>query len=313
MKKPLLQLVCACFAFLSFTSLESFSMEHVQKLSSDLFSEKLNELIEEQNLFEIEEIIKSKISSLNGAEKSNKLVLLSLLYLKDQREEEAFKTFLAALTNLTHTEESRPSENEMRIFNEQLPLYLEALKRPPEEVANELETRLYPVLQAHPEYNQLRFLVAASFANKRKYADFFMHFYQAFKAAPKCYMAYKTLAICHIKLIEKARTEDQKETERQEIERNLRLAIDAYKQDSMLYKLLLVFYPKNSHKEQVRQVLELIMANGVAIDRNELPFYVMSALDANEHTLGERFLDKVTNSDQYSRTVEELRKVLKSK
>jgi len=205
------------------------------------------------------------------------------------------------------------SQEEGVVYDRGLKLYLENSSRSPTEVAHELETTLQPCLKAHPEYAEVRFLLAAAFANLKKFEEFFYQFYKAYTKSPTCFMAYRTIAIINIKLFEKARTLQEKEARRQEAQKFLKLALDEDDKDPMLYKLLVLFAPKNEKKQLVKEIIERIIRTDVVIPRHEIALYVNAAVDINERGLAKQFLNKAATWYEYSRNIQEMREHLDDK
>lgn len=255
---------------------------------------------------------KTLLSQIASAQKSAKRDLqlqLACLYINDQKEEEAFKTFLEALFHVP--EQSHIiSKHELSLYQDALSYYLEQSSLSPQERGVELEKRVLPILQDHPEYVEVRFLLAASFANQQKYCDFFKHFFTAYKASKTSFMAYRTLAILHIKLFEKARTIEEKNIQRNELQSYLKKAIHVYGVDPTLYKLQIVFAAPKDKKQVVREVLGEIIRSNVVIPRGDIPFYIHESLEQNDRASARCFLDKTEAHYQYSRIIAEMRRVI---
>jgi hypothetical protein len=282
----------------------------MQELVPSLFDASFQKQIQECEYGAIREELLKKIATAQGAEKAQLEVVLATVYVKDQKEEEAFQMFLRALSDIPQKQAASPSKEELQIYNSSLPIYLEQAKCPASQAAKELESKLEPVLTAHPEYDQVRFLFAAAKANQHQYEDFFYHFYKAYTQNQACFLAYRTLGILNIKLFEKARLIDEKEQRRQEMQKFLHLALKENVNDVALYKLLIVFSPAEARKKAVHEVLDMIVQNSVQVPRSDISFYVNEALVACEKESAERFLDKQATWYQYSRIIEEMRKVV---
>ena len=282
----------------------------MQELVPSLFDAPFQKQIQDCEYGAIREELLRKIATVQGDEKAQLEVVLATVYVKDQKEEEAFQIFLGALSDVPQKNLAKPSMDELQIYSSALPIYLEQAKCPASQAAKELESKLAPVLVEHPEYVQVRFLFAAAKANQHQYEDFFYHFYKAYSQNQNCFLAYRTLGILNIKLFEKARLIDEKELRRQEMQKFLHLALKENVNDVALYKLLIVFSPAESRKKAVHEVIDMIIQNSVQVPRSDISFYINEAMAASEKESAESFLDKQATWYQYSRIIEEMRKVV---
>jgi len=264
---------------------------------------------QDEDLGQTIERVSAKIQEEKSSRRSDLEVELACLYMKDQKEEEAFTTFLQALDEAPYEAyEHNPEEEE--IYSKALKLYLEEVERPPGEVARELEGLLQPIIDEHPSYAFVRFILANAYANEGKWDLFFNNFYTAYKQKRDSFLAFRTLGIMNIKLFEKARTLEAKEDRRRKINSNLERALSLYNEDSTLYKLLIIFSPLPERRHRVCEMIEKIINGNAVIARSQIPFYVHEALEAGDKELARRFLDKAATWYQYSRVIEEMRKVV---
>jgi tetratricopeptide (TPR) repeat protein len=259
----------------------------------------------------IEEIKKAMETS-PEQEKVNLHLCLSQYYLKDQKEEEAFRTFLLALKEAPKQEYQAQAEEE-EVYSKALKIYLEESTRPPFEIAKELQTLLQPIVEAHPDWAKVRLILAQACANMHSYDTFFTHFYEGYSKNSDCFLSHRTLAILHIKLFEKAKTPEEKEAEKEEVQICLQNALKLYSEDSTLYKLMIFFAPTQKKKDITSKTLENIISGTCVIPRKDIPFFVHEALEVKEKELARRFLDKAAGWYQYSRMVQELRKAIDDK
>ena len=117
-------------------------------------------------------------------------------------------------------------------------------------------------------------------------------------------MAYRTKAILHIKLFEKARTSQEKAEQRQKILENLRLAEGVYPQDTSLYKLQITFSSDADKLKALQSSLQKIMSENMIVPRTDILFYVSEALEAKDKKLAQQFLDKAKEWYQVSRMID---------
>lgn len=228
------------------------------------------------------------IAQAGADEKGAAIEALALLYLKDQDQERAFKTFLEALN---HTKaRTQTAIVDLDEYNQAFALYLNGSSRSPQETAEQLIGKLLPILEKEPKKYLLDYFVAIAYANLGKYEEFFKHFYSAYPFYPDHYLAYKTKAILQIKLLERTRGDSERAAERQRIMENLLLAMEREPLDTTIYKLLISFSPKEKKKDQVQLCLKKIINGNIMIPRSELMFYVIEAVDMNEIEWCQRFI-----------------------
>jgi tetratricopeptide (TPR) repeat protein len=255
------------------------------------------------------ELLNQEIARDKTSHSSDLFVELACLYMKDQKEEEAFSTFLEALEG-PPSESYEMCQEEEEIYSKSLKLYLEEAQRPSQEIAKELEGLLEPIVEAHPTYAHVRFILANAYANVGKWDLFFRHFYTSYKQKRDAFLAARTMGILNIKLFEKARTLEAKEEKRKKINEALQRALCLYNEDGSLYKLLIVFSPPDARKQVAREMIERIIQGNAVIVRSQIPFFVHEALELGSKELAARFLDRAASWYQYSRVIEEMRKVV---
>jgi hypothetical protein len=303
-------LLCrAVFAAQATPASPPFSL--MNRLVPSLFDASFQKQIQDCEFSAVREELQKKIAEAESCEQKAELeVVLATVYIRDQKEEEAFQTFLQALCDVPQKNQIAPSKEELQIYESALPIYLEQAKCPASDAAVELESKLEPVLREHPEYVQVRLLFAAAKANQQQYEDFFFHFFKAYTENQECFLAYRTLGILNIKLFEKARLVEEREERRNSVQKYLHLALKENMKDVALYKLLIVFSPPEARGNAVREVLEMIVQNNIQVPRSDISFYVNEAMSASEKEVAKVFLDKQATWYQYSRIIEEMRKVV---
>lgn len=248
-----------------------------------------------------------KIAQASDDEKAAYTEELAMLYLKDQDQEHAFETFLKAL-DLTKAPLSTPPIDEVE-YKKAFTIYLDPSAESPQVTAKNLIKTLTPILKEKPDQHLLDYFVAIAYANLGKYEEFFEHFYRAYLSYPDHYLAYKTKAVLHIKLLERTRGDAERAGQRQMIMDNLLLALKREPHDTTIYRLLISFSPKEKKSEQVQLCLNKIINDNIIIPRGELMFYVMEAVDIHDLGLAQRFIDRskewypksqiITNAQKY--------------
>ncbi|MGE4573757.1 MULTISPECIES: tetratricopeptide repeat protein [Parachlamydia] len=237
---------------------------------------------------------------------------LAIAYWKDQEAEKAFKVFLDGV-------ELRPVQamltemhvDEKVVYEQALSDYLN-LQETPQKIAVKILEKYEPILTQHPDYHHLGYLVAAAYANQGNFERFFCVFLSSYCADPSHFMAYKTKALLHIKLFERARTTEEHKIQRKQILEQLRLATEAYPQDHTIYKMLLLFTPESELPQMLDRYLNKIIDINMIIPRMDIAFYMQHILATGQVELGNRFLDKASEWYTQSKVIDEFRKRLKS-
>lgn len=235
-------------------------------------------------------------------ERSKTFLELSKAYYVDQNHEKAFITFLEALETARAKDEPAGAEDS-RLYGEALNLYLDPHAQSTRQTASAILDRYGSIIKEHPEYSTLAFLVAASYANAGKFSDFFDLFYASYLKAPKHYLAYKTKAILHIKLFEKASSPEAKEYQRRQIIKELGLAADAYPNDHTLYKMMVAFAPQSQKAQIINNNLKTIVDRNMLIPRTDIGFYVEEAIKEQQFASAQRLIDKAREWYPFSRII----------
>ena len=254
------------------------------------------------------EELKLSIDELEKAPPSSAVYLnLARSYLSDQEEEKAFRIFLSAL-ELEKTESYPMGETETKLYDEAIKLYLNTRPDESEKVSYQIIEKYGPVLAEHPEYRHLSYIVASSYANLKLYDPFFILFARAYQAEPKHFLAYKALACIHIKLLERAKTETIRETERNLVISNLENAQKANPNDFNLYRIEILFSPIQNRNERIKRILNKILALPMIPTRSDALFFTELAYETKDKELANKMVDKALSSFPGSRVIQQLRK-----
>lgn len=278
-------------------------------VTSSVYATSWQEEIKNCEYHRAEELLTEEISRVSPKQKPELLLELARLFLKDQREEEAFKTFLKAI-ECVPLQSSTPSVEETQLFQQALHIYREETEKPIHEVTQELTTFLKPHIASHPDFATLRLLYAICRANEQGYDDFFTLYFSAYPIAHTCYLADKTRAIVHVKLYERARTVEEKAVHAKAIVYHVEQALLQEQNDANLYKLMILFCPQENKKKVISQTIEHIVTHQVMVPKKDFSFFVFQALEYKEKAAAKKFLAAVKSKYTYSRTIEELEKVL---
>lgn len=272
-------------------SLESLDSLGNKKLASGHYKEAIKAFTE---LSEKEE----------GLKKAESLKDLSIAYYKDQNHEMAFKTFLESLDAVPiASSEPMPVINDKALYEQALKIYLDPRERDPNGMSLRIRDVYGGVVSLHPEYLNLGYLVAIAEANLGDYPDFFEIFFRSYKGIPDHFLADKTKGILHIKLLERAKTQEEKDKEREAIFAEFQKAKELYPQDASLYRLQIAYAPNNMKMKILEQNLNEIINHDRVIPRSDLSFYFNQLLEYGQYSLAKEFLDKARRWYPYSRTL----------
>lgn len=230
---------------------------------------------------------------------------LAEAYLKDQDLSRAIKVFLESLENmqpLVQDPSAIPPEEE-KIFAAAFEAYLEHKGESTKEAAQKILQEYLPVLKAHPDYYHLTYLAALAYANLGLFGPFFDLFSLAYAHDPSHYLAEKTKAVLHIKLLEQTYEEEERARQRAAVAAHLQKAVKQFPQDTTLYKMLIAFSDEKTKAQIVEQCLDKIIQADYKIPRHDIAFYIQSAIVQKRNDLVRRFLHKAKEWYPYSRTL----------
>lgn len=275
------------FSFPLFSIEETFFKESIKHLQSEIAEEEAQRGVKEKEL--------------------------SLAYYKDQNQEEAFKTFLKALDHAQIVHIGPMSQEEEALYKEALKIYLNPRAESPQEISEALIEMYSGILKNHPEYYHLGYLIALSYANLNKFDRFFELFYPSYERLKDHFLAYKTKAILHIKLLERAKTPEEKEYERKIILELLQKAKETYGKDLSLYKMQINFSDDKDKSLVIQKNVQELIAENKPIPRADLPFYFDQLLAYGQIDLAKQFLLKSREWYPYSRTLDAAQELIDRK
>lgn len=263
----------------------------------------LEKAIQTGNFKQAIAIEKQDIQQAPQKDKGKLLDRLALLYLKDQDQESAFAAFIESLEQ-KQTQSAPPNFSDSDpAYKDALAIYMAGQAENPQISAQKLIEKYAQKLKEQKEPSPIGFLVAAAYANLCLYEEFFNFFYDAYASFPNHFLAYKTKALLHVKLMERRRSEPERRLQREAILQNLNAALALEPQDTTLYKLLITFSFPESIKEQIQRCLKKILDGNMIIPRSELQFYVQETVDIKDYDLAQRFLDRAREWYPNSRIV----------
>lgn len=216
-------------------------------------------------------------------------LLLTDAFLKDQQHGMAIQTFLEALETAPAAAAAMSAKEET-LYEEALEMFLAHHGVLSHDAASRIRQRFAPIIERHPEFLALTFILALAHAGLENYSDFFTLYYRAYCAYPEHYFAYKIKGLLHIKLFERLPWGAEKEAARQNILDNLRNAETIFSRDPSLYLLLVLFAGEQNKKELLTASLNKMMEENIIVSRSEIQFYVRCAKEHQLDELAGRFI-----------------------
>lgn len=227
---------------------------------------------------------------------------LAILYYKDQEHEKAFRLYLDALKEAS-VEKTIPSNDELVVYEKALQVYLNHVGNSPDETALKIRSGFASTFEKNPHYYQLGFLLAVGEANLGYYEQFFEHFYSSYRHDPHHFLSYKTQAALHIKLFERAKTDKEREEEREQILKYAKEAVQIQPHDSSIYRMIMGFTSESLKSEALTTYLNKIIDQNIVVSRIDIPYYVEIAIAFKQYDLAQKFLDKTKQWYSYSRVI----------
>lgn len=237
--------------------------------------------------------------------------LLAESYYKDQEHEKAYVAFFQALEHTAPPQTPyQPLPEDAAIYKEALAIYLEPSQRDPEAVALQLRDLYGGIIRLHPDYLELGYLVAVSYANLGEMERFFELFYHSYRQMPDHYLSFKSQAILHVKLMERAKTPEDKEQQRALVLKDLQLAKARYPKDTSIYRMQIAFANPDDREVILKRNLKEIIDQSIVIPRVDLSFYFDQLFAYREKELALELLTKARGWYPYSRTLDSVKQML---
>lgn len=233
-------------------------------------------------------------------------------YFREQQQEKAFETFLNCLQSDLDGDHYHATLEEKELYQKALALYFETKGSRFCAGTEQLLAEYAPIVENHPEYAELAFIVAAAYANRGEFVRLFDLFYQAYHQLPSHYLALKTQAILWIKLFERTHPGKLKEERREQIIRHLTKALEKFPLDTSLYRLVILYTPDENRMQVISECLNKIIGENLIIPRGELEFYMENAQSLKDKELIKRFIDKASKWYPTSRIIGRAQLKLKS-
>ncbi len=231
-------------------------------------------------------------------------VKLAIATYQDQEVEKAFLIYLSALDNAPLAPPPPFSEAEQALYARALKEYLDHPGSAASQTARRMLEEYAPHMAKHPEYYHLNLLLAAAYANIGEFADFFRTFYHSYPHLSTSYMAYKTKAILHLKLFERARSAQEKEKQRKALIENVESASALNHADTALYRLIIAFATPAEKPGQTKAVLNKIVNENIIVPRADIFFYAQQAIENQQFELAQRFVNAARQWYAHSKQVD---------
>lgn len=229
---------------------------------------------------------------------------LAMAHWRDQEQERAFKAFLLALELTPKQVLDSISPDEEILYREALEIYLTHSGREASAGAQQLSECYAKTLCEHPDYHHLGYLVALADANLGQFEAFFPRFYKGYCADPDHFLAYKTRALLHHRLMERARDPTQREEQREQALRNVQQALARFPNDVTLYQMSMSLALPHEKASLVQSALGKMTRGSLVVPRCDVLFFVKEAAAAEEWALAEQFLAQARQWYPSSRQVD---------
>lgn len=250
---------------------------------------------------------KTELQKTENADKGVVKVALAKALWQDQDQERAFRLFLETVEEeLIKVTSSPMGTEESNYYDEALALYLNQRPEEAKAVGKIINQKFGPLTKIHQDWPRLGYVVALAQANVGDYENFFDLFFRCYRQEPKHFLAMKTRGILHIKLMERAKTQGDREWQR-------KLALDLFAQaealypsDLNLYKMEIIYSPPDVKAATVTRILNKILTLTIIPSRVDTVYFVRLALASSSEELASRWLEKAQLWYPDSRTLKQL-------
>jgi tetratricopeptide (TPR) repeat protein len=235
---------------------------------------------------------------------------LARAYYRDQEHERAFKIYLDVLDLAAPTSASKTNAEEQELYEKALAVYSGAATLSVQQMSEQLTEKYAQVMADHPNYHLLGFMLAASYANLGMYEQFFDRFYESYQHYPDHFMVYKTRGVLQLKLMESARSWEDKAKYREAALTNFVNALERYSEDITLYRLIVSLAQDAQKPQLVVTTLQRLMDLEIEIPRSDICPYVQLAMTCEDEALAEKLVLRAEKLYAYSRAVKVARDYL---
>lgn len=255
----------------------------------------------------------ARLKSATVSEKAGIYLDLALAHLAEQELESAITYFFSALHSMPLDSQYVMGAEEKLIFDEAFSFYVQEGVNEPQETAKKLIDKWGDQIKQHQEWHSLKMLIATAYANLEQFDRFFRLFYQAYPHDCQSYLSLKTQGILLLRLSMVAKDEGRRGTLKREAVHRLREALNKYKKDPTLYRLLFHFAKEMKEIKEQISLLEEMVNNRIVIPRSDLYFYVKEACDLGDIALAEKIVTYAEELYEYSRGLTAARDYVKQR
>jgi hypothetical protein len=233
---------------------------------------------------------------LMGASIQEDISCLKIIKLFEEQEvDKAFVCFLDLLKNQTQAQTSLP----LNLPQELVTLYLKWSRDYHIDDAQKLEQACLPLI----DQAEVRFLLAAIYANQGKWALFTKSFAEGYPLFFDSFLAYKIRGVLCYRLAQRSPRGKERERFTYQALDFLTQAQQLLPQDPSLYKLLITLAKETDEPEQVRQILLKLADTRVLVARSDIPVYVHEAVNLAEYACAQQIIDTAKEGYSYSRAL----------
>lgn len=221
---------------------------------------------------------------------------------QDQDQEGAFQMFLEALNEAPKLSYA-PDPEETKLYNEALELYLNHSPEEAQAYAQKIKQNYLPFFKEG--WPRLGLLIAISHANTFDFEEFFTNFYKAYSYEPDHFLAYKTLALLHIKLSERRKNKEERAREKDIAGGYLQKAAEKFPSDFSLYRLQIAYAPPEEKDRVKLAVLNKIIGRTIIPPRRDALYFLDLAEQSQDKELLKRFYLKAKGWYPDSRKIQQ--------
>lgn len=273
---------------------------------TDSSKEAVQQALKKADFLQAESLLLEALEQADDLNKGELLTELAVTYYRDQKDELSFKTFMRALDYPSKSTFVTPSSEELDLAEKAFHLYTSPKFRSQQQMSQSLLYEFMPAMQSHSDYHILNFFIASAYGNLGNFEELFRRFFTSYSMHPDSYMAYKTKAAIAIRLLERSKTDEDRENWRQLVIANAEKALERNVDDISLFKILIVFTTSEGKPQIVAEVLKTILDEDIKVSRTDLPFFVQAGLDFEAFDLADRLVQRAGQWYRYSRAVSKL-------
>lgn len=224
---------------------------------------------------------------------------------REQHQDKAMESFLQWIDEQAQTENTEPTEEEKKLF-EELRAYS---TNPPhgmseEEVARELLTRCSSLLETHPNYTLINYLLATAYFVLGDGQHFYPTFAASYKDLPDHYYAHKLQGMLCQRLMQASIPGPTRDRWARQALRLFQATLERYPEDTQLYTQVLLLSPQEDAQGVAQWCLKQLMTHDYPVPRRYLEFWVNTALTHDSPQVARAFINHAKKWYSFSRQLE---------